>query len=141
MAESQRHRARELVLKALYASSHNELDPESNFTRIVEGEKLSEKNIEFAAHLFKLVNQHGQWADEIISGLAENWSLDRIAMIDKTILRLALVELEKIPQTPVKVVLDEAIELAKTYSTAESSSFINGVLDRYVRKAGIIDEP
>jgi N utilization substance protein B len=134
MAESSRHRARELVLHALYASSHNDLDPESNLSGIMEEEKFSGKNAEFARHLFQQVGEHQEWADGIISGLAKNWALERIAMIDRTILRMGLVELEKIPQTPVKVVLNEAIELAKTYSTAESSSFINGVLDQYVQQ-------
>jgi len=134
MTEFSRHHARELVLQALYASSHNDLDPESNFSRIMEGEELSGKNVEFAGHLFQQVVEHDQWADGIISDLARNWALERIAMIDRTILKMALVELEKIPQTPVKVVLNEAIELAKTYSTAESFSFVNGVLDQYVRQ-------
>ncbi len=131
--QSPRHHARELVLQSLYAIEHGEIEPDIAFNQIVADQKLSAKNREFARLLYQLVRQHAKWADTQISSLAENWSLERIADIDRTILQMAMVEIEHMPDIPVKVVLNEAIELAKEYSTTESSRFVNGILDRFVK--------
>ncbi|TET96376.1 MAG: transcription antitermination factor NusB, partial [Candidatus Zixiibacteriota bacterium] len=117
---SPRRLARELVLQSLYASESGETQPEESFADIVRDHKLSEKNVQFARTLFSLTRQHSDWADQQISKLAEHWDINRIAAIDHTILRMALVELEHVPDTPVKVVLNEAIELARKFSTSES---------------------
>jgi len=82
---------------------------------------------------FLLVRKYKDWADRVIGELAEHWKVERIALIDRILLRMALVELREMPDTPVKVAINEAIELAKKYSTGESSSFINGILDRYAK--------
>lgn len=131
--QSPRHHARELVLQSLYAIEHGEIEPDEAFDQIVGDQKISIRNREFAQLLYKLVREHSGWADEIIRGLAENWRLERIADIDRTILRMAMIEIEHVPDVPVKVVLNEAIELAKEYSTTESSRFVNGILDRFVK--------
>jgi N utilization substance protein B len=130
---SPRHHARELVLQSLYAIEHGEMEPDEAFEQIVGDQKISVRNREFAKILYKLVRDHSSWADEIIRDLAENWRLERIADIDRTILRMAMIEIEHVPDVPVKVVLNEAIELAKEYSTTESSRFVNGILDRFVK--------
>jgi len=131
-----RRRARELVLKALYASDCGETPDEKNFADVAKSQRLSASNLRFAHTLFSLVRRHLGWADEQISRLAKNWDVDRLAAVDHVILRMALVELEYLPETPVKVVLNEAIELAKKFSTSESASFVNGVLDAYVKTRG-----
>lgn len=132
--ESSRSRARELVLQALYACEHGESDPDEAFEDISAEDPLNEKNTEFAVHLLHLVLENGEAADIHISELAENWHLERIAAIDRSILRMAITELELIPDTPIKVVLNEAIELAKKFSTIESSKFVNGILDNFVKQ-------
>ncbi len=66
--------------------------------------------------------------DQIIGELADNWRLERLAAIDRSILRLAVYEL-RLAATPPKVVIDEALELAKKFSSAESPAFLNGILD------------
>lgn len=134
MKQSPRRRARELVLKALYASEYGEAQPEESFAEIIKDQKLSDKNLQFTRTLFTLVREHLAWADEQIAELAEHWDVNRIAAIDHTILRMALVELEHIPDIPLKVVLNEAIELARKFSTSESPAFVNGILDGYVKK-------
>jgi N utilization substance protein B len=131
--ESPRHQARELVLKGLYAYESSEQEPDAAFDNIATGQKLAEKYKEFARTLFLEVVKNSAWADGDIDRLAANWDLSRLAVLDRNILRMAMVELEKMPDVPVKVVLNEAIELAKTFSTAESSAFVNGVLDHYVK--------
>jgi len=131
---SPRRLARELVLQSLYASECGETNSEGSFADIIKDHKLSEKNVLFARTLFSLTGQHSDWADSQIAKLSEHWDVNRIAAIDHTILRMALVELEHIPDTPVKVVLNEAIELARKFSTSESPGFVNGILDGYVKR-------
>lgn len=133
MKESPRSRARELVLQSLYAWEHGEVEPNEVFEKISSEDELNTKNTEFALKLLGLVIERRADADDQIAKLAENWNLERIAAIDRTILRMAIVELLMIPDTPVKVVLNEAIELAKKYSTLESSKFVNGILDNFVK--------
>lgn len=133
MRQSPRRRARELVLQSLYALEHGKSGPDGAFDSLVREENLGEKNVEFARNLLRLVDENRDWADEKITMLAENWSLERIAAVDRNILRMAIVELERMPDTPVKVVLNESIELAKKFSTGESSRFVNGILDNYVK--------
>lgn len=125
-----------MVLQCLYACEHGEKEAEQVFDDIVGQQRLSEKNIQFARTLLFAVLEHGEAADAHIARLADNWRLERIAAIDRSILRMAIVELERIPDTPVRVVLNEAIELAKKFSTTESSRFVNGILDKFARSRG-----
>jgi N utilization substance protein B len=133
MSENQRHLARVIVLKALYATEHGDLDPIQAFDDISSEEKLSKKNLNFAKALYDSVRTGKTKTDNNIEMLSENWDLDRIAAVDRYILQMAITELELFVDTPVKVVLNEAIELAKEFSTSESSSFINGILDSFVK--------
>jgi len=135
MKISPRHRTRELVLQGLYALKYNEKNPDDILEDVLKEEDLSKKNIEFARTLYMKVIENSQQADRVIVSLAENWELDRIALIDRIILQMALVELMYIPDVPEKVVLNEAIELAKTFSTNDSSAFVNGILDNYLKKS------
>ncbi|MDH4156909.1 MAG: transcription antitermination factor NusB [candidate division Zixibacteria bacterium] len=134
MADTPRHRARELVLKALYAYEQQDAWSDENLERIIGDERISEKNLRFVKDLFRHVVDNLERVDGIISKLARNWDLSRIAVLDRNILRMAIIEVEKMPDVPVKVVINEAIELAKTFSTRESSAFVNGLLDNYVKQ-------
>jgi len=129
-----RRKARELTLKALYAAEHGSGAIDRIFDDLASKADLSEKNFEFARRLYQLTMAGLAWTDERISSLAENWRLDRINAIDRSILRMAMVELKEFPDSPVKVVINEAIELAKAFSTPESPSFVNGILDSFVKK-------
>jgi len=71
--------------------------------------------------------------DGLIVQQAHNWELSRIAPVDRNVLRLAIFELLQCPETPVNVVINEAIEIAKKYSTEESGSFVNAILDKLKR--------
>ncbi len=79
--------------------------------------------------------------DAAIESAAQNWSLERMALVDKTILRLAAYELLFSPQTPPKAVIDEAIEITRKFSSEESTKFVNGVLDKIARGAKSHDSP
>jgi len=73
--------------------------------------------------------------DDVLRHAAENWRLERLAVVDRNVLRLALAELER-GETPVKVVIDEAIRLARWFGAARSPAFVNGILDRVARERG-----
>ncbi len=131
MAETNRYKARELVLKGLYALECGEITGDKIIEDIVTDDTLPDKIIEFARNYFHLVKEHGSNADREITSLAENWEFKRIAEIDKIILRMAITEIDKMPDIPFKVTINEAIELAKKFSTEKSSGFINGILDNF----------
>lgn len=133
MSESPRHTARILVLKAIYAGEHGIEKAKSSLQTFIEEEKLPEPAQRFAFQLLELTEKNLVWANEYIIKLAENWTLERMAAIDRMILQMALVELKFVVDTPEKVVINEAIEIAKEYSTNESSRFINGILDRFLK--------
>ncbi len=73
---------------------------------------------------------HRSLLDQLIAKYAENWEIGRMAAIDRNVLRLAAFELLNELDTPVSVVIDEAVEIAKTYSTQDSGKFVNGILDK-----------
>lgn len=138
MNDSPRRIARELVLKGLYALEAGAATQQEILDDVVSSGKIGSKAKEFSRDLFGRVCEKRSWADRHISKLAQNWSIDRIARIDRNIMRMAMVELEEFPDIPVKVVLNEAIELAKKYSSADSFRFINGILDRFVKDSNAL---
>ncbi len=129
---STRRRAREHVLKALYAFELGEQTEEEIIESILKKGSLDENSLSFARKLFDLTIAHLDEIDEKIGFLATNWKLERIAIVDKNILRMAITEVDYLPDIPIKVAINEAIELAKKYSTIESASFVNGILDKVV---------
>ena len=128
-----RHKARVLVLQALYAVDCGSTEPEVSIEKLANEQSLSERHQNFASRLFQIARENISWADSEISSLLENWKIERINKIDRNILRMAIVELKHMPDVPVKVVINEAIELAKTYSTDKSASFVNGILDGFAK--------
>jgi N utilization substance protein B len=88
----------------------------------------------FAARLVAGVAARAEQIDALVAGAAEDWELGRMPALDRSILRLATYELVAHPETPVAVVIDEAVELAKLYSTDASGGFINGVLATIARQ-------
>ncbi len=130
---STRHRAREYVLKALYAIEQGGQSRENIAASIIDKGGLDPSGAAFAGALYKSVLDNVKEIDKYIVKLATNWKIDRIAIVDKNILRMAICEVEHMPDIPIKVAIDEAIELAKKYSTLESAAFVNGILDRVLK--------
>lgn len=98
-------------------------------------EPLPERqSIDFAAALVTNVIKHRDELDEEIALVATNWNIKRMAAVDRNVLRLGLAELTIFPETSHKVILDEAVELAKEYSSEEAPSFVNGLLDKLCSK-------
>lgn len=131
---TKRRQARELVLKGLYAYEIHQRDIDQIFADLTEESPLGKEHLQFARMYLENVIAHLAFLDAEISRLAENWEIDRIALLDKIILRMALCEIHFMPDIPEKVAINEAIDLAKEYSTLESSSFVNGILDAAISK-------
>ena len=132
---SNRHRAREFVLKALYALEQSDSEDNPDIYKILtRNSGLDQKTLEFGNALFKFTCENIDRIDAFIQSLASNWDLKRMAVVDKNILRMAIAEVEYMPDVPIKVAINEAIELAKKYSTLESASFVNGILDTVLHK-------
>ena len=123
-------RGREVALQVLYQADQNPDSDPANLDRFLAGRVHDEKVRAYARELVAGVRRHRDLIDERIGVVAENWRLDRMAAIDRNILRLASFEMIFRPDIPRKVAINEALELAKRYSTAQSSRFVNGVLDR-----------
>lgn len=92
---------------------------------------------EYAIEIAETFQKNHKEVDDIIQKHARNWDLQRLVKMDKDILRIAIVELLYIKDAPMKVVVDEALELAKKYSTDDSSSFINGILAKVIVENGL----
>jgi len=127
-----RRRGRELAFKVLYrldltGETWGDLEG-----RLGEYDKVDSVRA-FGASLIQAVLAHRQEIDRILSETAVNWEVRRMALVDRNVLRVALAEHLVIGETPPAVVIDEAVEIASRYSTEDSGSFVNGVLDRVIR--------
>src|SRR5436305_3261414 len=128
---TRRTRGREIALQVLYQADLNSGLAPAEIRRFVERRLLADKKLcEFTLGLIAGVQAHQGRIDALISEVAENWRLDRMAAIDRNILRLGAYELLYCPDVPTKVAINESLELAKRYSTGQSSRFVNGILDR-----------
>lgn len=127
---ARRSRAREVALQLLYELDRNPAAAEDRDRRFVESRLRGPRLRLFALDLVSGVSTKREEIDRLIEEVAENWSLGRMTPIDRSILRLATFELLFCQDTPPRVAIDEAIELAKRFGTAESSRFVNGILDR-----------
>jgi N utilization substance protein B len=127
---SLRSKGREFAMQMLFQwdiSEQNLGKLENNFWRSA---KAAENTKAFANRLFEGAAKEAAALDEVIVKHAENWRLERLSAIDRAILRLALYELRS-TDTPPKVVLNEAVELAKKFSSEDAGSFVNGILDAF----------
>jgi len=132
-----RRSARQVALQALYWETSSPGEAAAALRELGDSVQLSEPVRDFAACLVRAVEEHRPRLDELIDGAADHWSQDRMARLDALILRLALAEILYLDDIPVRVSIDEAIELAKIYSTGQSYAFINGILDAVVRQQGL----
>jgi len=132
----QRHASRELALRTLYA---HEVDQSGSWEEmllsIAENDQLGSKVIKYAKTLVDAALKDRESIDSLIARKAVNWELRRMAAVDRNVLRLAAAELIHFrEQVPFKVVIDEAVEIAKTYGTDDSGKFVNGILDSIRRE-------
>jgi N utilization substance protein B len=128
-----RRKARELAVQLLYQYDLAKMDPEEAMRLFWEYFPVNLDTREFCGQLVLGTLDHLTLVDELLSEASENWSLRRMSVVDRNILRLATYELLDRPDIPPSVSLNEAIEIAKKYSTPDAAVFINGVLDRVKR--------
>ena len=124
-----RRLGRESVLKALYALELSDDQPEKILSDIFEREFIDEKTGRFVTSLFNNSVKYKDWCEKQVSNHLVNWNIDRVALLDRLILQMAISEIYYLKDIPPKVSISEAIEIAKRYSTDESSGFVNGILD------------
>ncbi|MGA2517812.1 MAG: transcription antitermination factor NusB [Thermodesulfobacteriota bacterium] len=125
-----RRKSREFALQVLYQLNITKEDANKALAQFQENFSPHEEVDPFLKRLVLGVLEHGRELDRLIEQYLENWRLDRINMIDRNILRMALFELLYCEEIPPKVTINEAIDLGKRYGSEESGSFINGILDR-----------
>jgi len=123
-----RHKAREVALQVLYEIDSVGHKSDYAMTSALTGIEASEDIAGFARELVDGVIQNRDQLDQNIRDFAPAWPLDQISIIDRNILRLAIFEILNNNKIPVKVAINEAVELAKTFGSDSSSRFINGVL-------------
>ncbi len=125
--------AREVAFATVYQELINSNSADSLDYSMFDESKLTDDDKQFVANLVQYVNSHQADIDSIISQLSTSFKLDRIYRIDLSVLRLAIAELQS-TDTPVPVVINEAVVIAKKYSTSKSVSYVNGILAQYVRR-------
>jgi N utilization substance protein B len=125
-----RRRSRELALQALYQLNITKQDVTALLAQFQDHFLPGGAPDEFLRRLVLGVLKHCEELDRLIERYSENWRLDRIDVIDRNILRMALFELLYCEDIPPKVTINEAIDLGKRYGSEDSGSFINGILDR-----------
>ena len=150
---SSRRKAREAVLRAIYLSESREINFESAFDEMENIDREIESTVEeseihilkpfslgldnkqkaFAHSLAEKIEENKEILNDKISSNLKNWDFSRISRIDRIILWIALAEISYMFDIPINVSINEAIELAKKYSSEKSYSFVNGILDASVR--------
>jgi transcription antitermination protein NusB len=128
-----RHKSREFALQMLFEWDMARQSPSRIEQHFWKTARAAEQTRKFANELFEGAAAQTDTSDAMIAQLSENWRLDRMAAIDRSILRLAVYEL-RFGTAPPKVVIDEALELAKKFSSEEAPAFLNGILDAALKK-------
>ena len=130
-AQAKRTKARERAVQALYQIDVAATDLDEALSRFWKSFEPVERGVmDLAEGLVRGVARHRREIDEAIEGVSTNWRIDRMARVDRNVLRLAVHELLHRPDVPVKVAINEAIELGKKYGSESSGAFVNGVLDK-----------
>jgi len=129
-----RHRARIVALQALYEVDVTHHDPEVVLQQRLAYKPLPQDGRDFAYTLMQGIIEHRADLDALIQANAPEWPLDQVAVIDRNILRMAIFEFVVEGNTPMKVAINEAVELAKLFGSDSSGRFVNGVLGAIVSK-------
>lgn len=127
---TKRTKAREVALQLLYRSDLNPKLSEKQVREFIDARLLDLKSREFAKLLYTSTKELQPQLDETLAKSTENWKLPRMAAVDRNLLRLGAYELAHQKETPVEVILNESIELARRFGTSDSPAFINGILDK-----------
>ena len=139
-AKGSRRLGRVLAVQALYPARINLKFSTKQLDKIIglDSQDYNEDTLTFAKTLLNLAEEHLDEADKLIKTVLENWEWDRLCAMDRAILGVAVLELLYLPDIPARVVINEAIEIAKEFSTEKSGIFVNGILDSIAREKGLL---
>ena len=129
-----RRRGRELVFRLIYQADLTHDGIAALWQAAKGDERLPEEAREYVEALVGALEDGLPDLDRRIEGALERWNLERLAVTDRSVLRLATAEFAHLPGTPARVILDEAVAIARKYGREESGKFVNGVLDRLARE-------
>lgn len=129
-----RRAGRELALKTLFQVDLVGADPGIALLRLADEEDAGAEAVGFARELVGGVLEHREEIDGWIGGLSADWTVDRMATVDRNVLRIACFELAFRPDVPPGAAINEAVDLAKLYSTPESGKFVNGILGTLLKR-------
>jgi N utilization substance protein B len=136
-----RRKAREYALQILFQLDIRKEKPSAAVLKHFWAEYDPDEEVKaFSEEIVKGTYKHIARINELLHQCAKNWSLDRMAVVDRNVLRMAVYEILYRIDIPTSVTINEAIEIAKKYGTDESGSFVNGILDRAARLTGKLDE-
>ena len=130
---SRRSRAREVALQILFEDDVNPRATVADMKKFVSGRLKNPELEEFCLSLILGVRRNQQELDALLSKTADNWSLARMAATDRNVLRLGAYEL-LYTETPGRAAINEAVELAKRFGSANSAPFVNGILDKFLKR-------
>ncbi|MBO4713538.1 MAG: transcription antitermination factor NusB [Fibrobacter sp.] len=130
--------AREFAMQLLYAMEITSATAGEALPGVLESRPIHDDQKKYGMKLVDLVQAHREELDEDIKNAAVHWEINRMAKLDRIIARIAMVELLYVPDIPMKVALSEAVQIAAKYSTDSSSSFVNGILNGFMLKHGIV---
>jgi len=140
---NKRRQARELALRALYAHEMSGNPVDSIIDEMIQTTSEEPTTKQFAEALVRASIKERDQIEKLIVKQAHNWDFDRIAVLDKICMRMAIAELICFEDIPPKVTIDEAIEISKKYSTERSGHFVNGILDgvlTYLKQKGLLQK-
>ena len=135
-----RRQAREAVLKLLYAADMTHLSAHQARDTSWPMTLAPQEAMDFADTLLTAVLAHSREIDDLIQSCSMHWSLERIGVVERNILRFAICELLYLPDVPSKVTINEAVEIAKKYGAEDASVFVNGILDRIKNDMSVEDD-
>lgn len=136
-----RRKAREHALQILFQLDIRKEKPSATVLKHFWAEYAPDDEVKaFAEEIVKGTIKHAAKIDTLIHQCAKNWSMDRMAVVDRNVLRMAVYEILYRMDIPTSVTINEAIEIAKKFGTDDSGAFVNGILDSVARVAGKIDE-
>lgn len=125
-----RRRAREIAVQVLYQREFDHREIEEAIALFWNNFEVLKGAMDFSERLVKGVEQHREELDRIIEQYSSNWRVDRMAHVDRTILRIATYEILYCDDIPPRVAINEAIDIGKKYGSEDSGAFINGILDK-----------
>jgi N utilization substance protein B len=133
-----RRKARELALQMLFQHDVAGNDPDEIIETFEDIQRVRPNIREFAIRVFKGTLEKQAEIDTIVVEQTENWRIERMPVVDRNLIRMAIYEMKYLDDTPKLVILDEAIEIAKRFGTNKSSQFINGILDGVLKRYNLV---